>query len=109
MQIPPVSPIQPGLNPSPGNLIDQFYALWQSWYQNPTQAGAQQLIDFLNVNKDKLQALADKKPAPFPRVSFENALDTSLTYLQGWMEHDGSPVGASEFLNDIYLWVAYAR
>ena|SRR3990167_9859507 len=67
------------------------------------------LFNFLTINNADLAEIAKKCPnADLLRVSFDNSVSAALNSLSNFIaDTQIGPVPASEFLYDVFLWIAY--
>ena len=116
MQITQSLPIQ-GLYPVPQTdmIVDQLHALWNNWWDHPSEETARALLSFLNnpAVASHLRDLAKAFPGPDrPEVNFAESLDLARQALAKWIKDGCDPdlaVIPSEFVADIAKWVDYVN
>ncbi len=111
MSIPPIQPSSSGWQPPPDPIVDRFNALWNQWFNHPTEKSAQALLDYMKQNYSHFAELADNKPLPRPLVPFELSFTAAITDLQDWITAGCNPKTTSmpsEFIADLARWINYA-
>jgi len=91
--------------------VGQFWWQWQSWYTEPSELKAQELIALMGANGNHYRSVANRKPAPWPSVAYEAACTQTGQALQSWI-NAGRPLDQvlriGYTVNQVWLWLSYA-
>ena len=117
--IPPSIPPSSGpqwnpIGPTNAQLVNEFKQAWDNWYNNPSKASGQALLNFIETNTAQIKAIAADNHSMIVIGSvqpIDNCLKTAEENLQGWIDHGGNTniQSCSEWVKDVYDWISYAR
>jgi hypothetical protein len=97
-------------------LVQEFYTVWQNWYQEPTHHTGEKLLHFLKHHEAELTNIVGNTKEPFGshfNETFSELYANTLNIVSTWVHHckkGNTPITSpvSELITYIYDWAMAA-